>query len=725
MVQDAQQLKRFGTFGGVFVPNVLTIIGVIFFLRSGWMVGNTGLVGGLLMVLLANGISFATGLSLSAIATNMNVKAGGAYYLVSRSLGLEIGGSIGLPLYFSQALSVALYIMGFTEALVSMVDFLPVKITSAVVCLGLFAVAYRGADVVMKAQYVILGVLGLSLLSFFTGSSESSHEIKAFGEYAKDMDFWKVFAVYFPAVTGIMSGLSMSGDLKDPRRNIPRGTLLAIGATFLIYSFQVYWLARNASLEQLRGDSMIMYSIASLGFLIYVGIWAATLSSALGSLVAAPRTMQALAADGILPSVLGHGHGPANEPRLATFVTFAIAETSILLVDFNALAPIISMFFLTTYGVTNLVAGMERLVGNPSYRPRFRVPWWMSLLGAGACFWVMFLINVQATFIALAVVAVIYAVLKRRSISGTWGDLRSGIWFSALRFCLLKLKQSEIHPRNWKPNLMVFTAGSSSHSHLLQLAVWLGHQKGLSTIMTLLPGDVHKSLSDGSVTEAQKKLDAFLEGSNLTGFAKAVAVKDFYEGARVVAQAHGIGALRSNLALFGWSDNLTNASDFASLVRDFVHLDTSVILLKYDEQRGFGRMRQIDVWWGGLENNGNLMILLSHLVAQSEEWRGVSLRLLQMVDNDMDLRRTTTELKSMLEEARISAECVVRSKQESDKPIQSLISQESADADLVILGLRFPAEGQEQEFMTRMNSFMKDLPTCLLVKSVNIEDIFS
>jgi amino acid transporter len=723
--EEGQQLKRFGTFGGVFTPNVLTIIGVIFFLRAGWAVGNTGLVGGMMLVVLANAISLATGLSLSAIATNMKVQGGGAYYLVSRSLGLEIGGSIGIPLYFSQALSVALYVMGFTESLVSIFPWLPGKFVSALVCAGLLALAYKGADVALKAQYFIMGILVLALLSFFTGSTEANPKIVAFGEYAEGHNFWTVFAIYFPAVTGIMAGLSMSGDLKDPRKNIPRGTLISIAVTFVIYAIQVYWFVSNASGADLRDDTMIMEKIASIGFLIYAGIWAATLSSALGSLVAAPRTMQALALDGVLPRFLAAGHGPANEPRIATLVTFAIAEGSILLLELNMLAPIITMFFLTTYGVTNLVAGMEVVVGNPSYRPRFKVNWAVSLLGAFGCFAVMFLINAQATVIALAVVTVIYAFLKRKHISGTWGDLRSGIWFSALRFCLLKLKQSTIHPRNWKPNVMAFLRGTGSHSHLLQFAGWLGHEKGITTIMTLVTGDAHERIKNGSAGEAQKKLDVFLEGSDLTAFGKVVAVEDFYQGARIVAQAHGIAALRANVALFGWSFDQMKTVEFASLVRDFVALDTSVLLLNYDEQRGFGRRKRIDVWWGGLENNGNLMILIAHLINQTDAWRGSKVRLLQVVADEKDVRTTENDLNQMLNEARIGADVKVLPPLGEDQTIQQLIHKESGESDLVVLGLRFPEEGQESTFMTRMTSFMEHLPTTVLVKSVNIEDIFS
>jgi hypothetical protein len=272
---------------------------------------------------------------------------------------------------------------------------------------------------------------------------------------------------------------------------------------------------------------------------------------------------------------------------------------------------------------------------------------------------------------------------------------------------------------------MAFLRGTGSHSHLLQFAGWLGHEKGITTIMTLLTGDTHDRIKNGSAVEAQKKLDVFLEGSNLTAFGKVVAVEDFYKDARVVAQAHGIAALRANVALFGWSVDQIKAVEFASLVRDFVYLDTSVLLLNYDEQRGFGRRKRIDVWWGGLENNGNLMILIAHLISQTDAWRGSKVRLLQVVADEKDVRTTENELNDMLSDARISADVKIHPPLSEDKTIQQLIHEESGESDLVVLGLRFPEEGQESTFMTRMTSFMEHLPTTVLVKSVNIEDIFS
>jgi len=303
--------KRFGTFGGVFTPNVLTILGVILFLRAGWVVGNAGLKNALLILCVANVITLLTSLSLSAIATNIKVKGGGAYFLISRSLGLEIGGSIGVALYLAQAISVAFYALGFCESLTFLLPNLNLPYLGTATLILLFIVGWIGADLAIKAQYIIMGALGLALLSFFAGVRPEPVWSDNFApQYLPGHDFWTVFAIFFPAVTGIMSGVSMSGDLKDPSRSIPRGTLWAVGITFVIYAAQMLWLSRNADRASLQNNNMVVRDTAWFGPLIFVGLWAATLSSALASLVAAPRTLQALAGDGVVRGSLRAGTVP-------------------------------------------------------------------------------------------------------------------------------------------------------------------------------------------------------------------------------------------------------------------------------------------------------------------------------------------------------------------------------------------------------------------------------
>ena len=426
---------RFGTFAGVFTPNVLTILGIILFLRTGWVVGQAGFYGALAIILMANAISFLTGLSLSAIATSMDVKAGGNYFLISRSLGLEIGGAIGIPLYMSQAISVAFYIIGFTEAMRSLafVQALDPQIIATVVAVIFVVIAWVGADFALKIQYFILGVLVLALISFFTGGWGNTIAPNLTPQYSEGVSFWVVFAVFFPAVTGIEVGISLSGDLKEPSRSIPVGTIVSIVVTALVYVGAALWFAYQLPADQLIADPYAMQKIASVPALILAGVAASTLSSALGSVLAAPRTLQAVAKDRVVPRALSSNLGSPTEPRMAILVTGIIAISVIWMGDLDFVAPIISMFFLNTYGMVNLVGAIERLVGNPSFRPRLKVPLWVSVAGAIGCYGAMFLIHAPATIAAILFSYGIFFGLSRRSMGNSWGDVRNGIWTSLAR----------------------------------------------------------------------------------------------------------------------------------------------------------------------------------------------------------------------------------------------------------------------------------------------------
>ena len=291
-----------GTFGGVFTPSILTILGVIMYLRFGWVVGNVGLIGTLLIVTLATSITFLTALSVSAIATDQRVRIGGAYYMISRSLGVEVGGAVGIPLYIALALSVALYTVGFAESLVAVFPQLDFKTVGLITTVGVAILALISAKAAIKAQYFIMFGIALSLLSLFFGIPIDDFSLELCGAlYRNSEGFWVVFAVFFPAVTGIMAGVNMSGDLKDPAKSIPKGTFYAIGVGYLIYMLLPIILANRADALTLIDDPLIMRKIAWWGDAILIGVWGATLSSAIGSILGAPRVLQALARDGILP----------------------------------------------------------------------------------------------------------------------------------------------------------------------------------------------------------------------------------------------------------------------------------------------------------------------------------------------------------------------------------------------------------------------------------------
>ena len=728
--QSAQNATgRFGTFAGVFTPNVLTILGIILFLRIGWVTGQAGLYNALVIVALANMISLLTGLSLSAVATSMEVKAGGNYYLISRSLGLEIGGAIGIPLYLSQAISVAFYIIGFTEALSSSLEFfqgIDPRLISTLVVLVFAVIAYVGADFALKIQFFILAILVASLVSFFLGGWDSFIQPTTTPNYAPGVNFWVVFAVFFPAVTGIEVGTSLSGDLKNPSRSIPRGTIASILVTAVIYLLVVVWFSLHSTPEQLITDNLAMQRIAVWPFLILLGVWASTLSSALGSVLAAPRTLQAIARDNVVPKWIGSQLGSPTEPRMAVLITVVIATFIIWLGDLNFVAPIISMFFLNTYGMVNLSASIEKLVGNPSFRPRFKIPWYLSLLGAIGCYGAMFLINAPATVVAIIISYGIFFFLQRRSLERTWGDVRSGVWFSIARQVLLNLEGQGQHVKNWRPNIMVFTGQPHNREQLVEVARWLSLGQGLVTFFQLIVGDVNELAGRGLRETARRHIRSYIQQHQMTAFAEAEIVPSFEEGAITIAQAHGIGALEPNSILLGWSREPEGRIRNLSMMRSLVLLGKSALFLRYDPNRSFGQRRIINVWFRGQSSNADLMLLLAHLIRQHRTWREAEIRLLLIIDNEEGAEPSRAHMRQLLANVRVEAEPIIIIRPTSETSYSSLIADWSHNADLTLLGIKLPDADDVAAYSQNLHEFVQAVGTVLLVRNAEVdEDLLS
>jgi amino acid transporter len=715
---------RFGTFAGVFTPNVLTILGIILFLRMGWVVGQAGLWGALAIVLLANTISLLTGLSLSAIATNMQVGAGGNYYLISRSLGLEIGGAIGIPLFLSQAISVAFYIIGFTEALLAVEFFAQFdpRIISTGVALLFCVIAYVGADFALKIQYGILAILIVALLSFFTGwGSSGLVEPNLTPSFTEGVNFWIVFAVFFPAVTGIEVGTSLSGDLKDPSRSIPLGTIASILVTAVIYFLVVIWFAFNSTTEQLINDNLAMQRIAILPQAILAGVWASTLSSALGSVLAAPRTLQAIARDNVVPSWIASQMGSKTEPRMAVLITGAIAIAVIWMGNLNFVAPVISMFFLNTYGMVNLAAAIEKLVGNPSYRPRFKIPWYVSLLGALGCYGAMFLINPIATLVAIIASYGVFFVLQSQELEKAWGDVRSGIWFALVRFCLIQLESSPIHTKNWRPNIMVFTGQPHNRQQLVEMSKWLSLGRGIVTFFQLIISDVDDQHDYHLIDRARKHIRKHIEDNDMTAFAEAEIVTSFNDGVLMLVQAHGLGRVQANAVLMGWSRTTEGHNNQMHLMHDMIRLKKSVLFLNFDPVREFGNRHRINIWWQGRGGNEDLMLLLAHFITQHRDWQGAQVQMLRIIDTEEAHDSVQAHMQSVIDAARIDAKPIVIVAPKNQR-IAATITEYSQGIDLTILGMHLPDEDEIALYCARLQNLVQAVGTVLLVRNAELDD---
>lgn len=703
--------KRFGTFSGVFLPTFLTIIGVIFYLRFGWVVGNAGVLGALAIVVLAHVITVSTALSMASITTNMEVEGGGAYFLISRSLGLEIGGSIGIPLYLSQVISVALYVLGFIESVKLIFPDVNATILSVVVTLIIGIVSAIGADLAVKMQYGIFALILMSLGTVLVSGDYSQTPV-TLGSYADSGNFWMTFAVFFPAVTGILAGVSMSGDLKDPRRNIPTGTFYAIGVTFLIYTLAIFWFAFNIPMEELVNNKLILISRTRFPIFIIGGVWAATLSSALGSMISAPRTMQALARDSVLPKFLGRGSGKSDEPRVATLLSFAVAFVFIVMVNLDFVAPIITMFFLNTYGAINMVAALEKLVSNPSFRPTFKTHWFISLVGALGSYGVMFLINATATVICLAFTLMIYLYISKKNITRTWGDLRDGILVSVIRMCLLKLRFNEKQEKNWKPDILVFSGTPESRGNLVYLAEHFSKGSGIITLVRFIFGQIENKLDE--IREAKENLNTFLRERKLNAFSEVVVGEDMADTLIETAQVSGIGLLKPNTVLMGLTKKAHKIKPMMEFMRKISYLNKNLLIFSSSESKAaFGRKESIDIWWGGLRNNGNLMLNMAHLMTLNDDWKGAKIRILSITGEGEGMEKRKSVLEEMLEKQRIEAEVVVIPVEGS---IEETIGKISHNSDLVLMGLGLPEKDHEEDYYRRLIRLTEGLKSVLFVK---------
>jgi len=715
------QAKGLGTFVGVYTPTALTILGVIMYLRFGWVLSEVGLTKTLFIVLGANVITVITTLSFSAVATNTRVGVGGAYFIISRSLGLEIGGAIGLPLFLSQVFSVTLYAFGLAESLRIVWPDIPVQLTAFVIVAGVGALTFRGANLALRTQIPILAFivisLGALLIGVLKGGMPGDFAVPAAG----NVTFWAVFAVFFPAVTGVMAGLGLSGDLRDPGRSIPLGSLAAAGTGLLVYLCVPVLLALGTKPEFLS-DPLVWTKIAPLGaWLILPGLWGAIFSSAVGSMLGAPRTLQALATDHLAPKPLAKVAGKQREPVVGLIVSLAIALGAVLLGDLNAVAVVVTMFFLTVYGTVNLVAALETMSGDTSWRPRIKVPWLVSLAGAFGCFAIMFLINPMAGVIALGVELLLWLWLQRKKHRADWGDARRDVFEALIRWALIRLSKRPVTARNWRPHVLLFTRSIERRVDLVRFAHWFSEGHGVLSVCELVTGD----LLDDTIhpKERREQMQAVIDRQGLPGFAEVNVVRSVEEGIIDVAQANGLAGFESNTILLGWREasEKSGLAEFLRVMRRLEKLNKSLVIGRAQlwEYPREGQRRTVDIWWGGLQRNGDLMLLLAHLLTRSPAWRGCRIRILSVASNDHMKEETETFLAKLIPEIRIDAEVRVLLKPK-ERTIRDIIHEESANADVVFLGLATPAPGEEESYAERLHEMAEGLPSFFFVKNATL-----
>jgi amino acid transporter len=604
---EARQAAKYGTFGGVFTPTLLTILGVILFLREGWVVGNAGLAGAWLIIALSFAITGCTGLSMSSFVTNIRVGPGGAFSMISQSLGLEVGGAIGVPLYFSQALAVVMYIFGFRagwEWATSSMGF--PSFSPLVIDLSAFAVIVAitlvSTSLAFRVQYLILAVVLISLVSVAIAAIQGpmNNPIEWWGKFPgspedkfSGITFWAVFAVFFPASTGIMAGANMSGELKDPRKSIPLGTMAAIVLSLFVYLGVAYWLMRVATVEELTSNYTILIDRAFWGPAVLAGLLAATFSSALASFVGAPRILQALGSHSIVPaSGWTAKQTKKGEPRNAMFVTALIVLAAIMLRELNAIAPLITMIFLLTYATINLVVLVEQSLRLLSFRPLFRIPKFVPFIGLAGCLFSMFIINPVFSLAAIILVAVLYFVLMRRKLTSPFGDVRSGLFTAVAEWGAKQVKMIQgTSERAWKPNILLALEDPGRLRGVFELINHLAYPMGSLKLLGVSRAGYVDSLQQRLVDSQQ----AFVDNGIFTS-ATVLESNDFPAAVKVGLQALGGSFFRPNLLLLDLPKDPDTHASLTELIAEAKRQKMGVAVLVQHDDAGLGRRNRVNLW---------------------------------------------------------------------------------------------------------------------------------
>ena len=692
-----KKTAKFGTFLGVYTPSILTILGLIMYLRFGWVVGNVGLYNTIFIVLMASAITFITGLSASAIATNIKVGVGGEYYMISRSLGLEPGGAIGIPLYLCRTLSVTFYCYGLAEAILVLwpesKGVLPpfaLRGLTIVFIILVTALSGKSAKLVLKSQIPIMIIVGASILALAIGvlSQDIQAPIVEATYSTAPEGFWYVFAVFFPAVTGFTAGVALSGDLKNPQKSIPRGTLGAVVSGALVYLVIPILLAITTvlTLEELSDPNAgvtVWTRIAIIGpWLIYPAVWGAVLSSAFGSILGGPRILQALSMDGLMPKVLSK-LSKTGQPTVATWISGALALGAVFLGGLNTLAQYVSVLFLTLYVAINVSAALEQLIKEPSYRPKIHVPWFVSTIGAIAALVVMWLINPLAFAFAIGLELLILLYLVNRKMEQQWGDGATAVWMHLSRFALLRLSAKKITKRNWRPIIILFVHNLKEHMREVRFAEMLGQNSGILSISRLITSEDKAEIQNRN--EIAFKMQRDLARAGLQALTEVNEVDDLNRGMYTVAVSHGIAGLRTNTVMFGWSANRKGKLQELQLINDLAASRKNIIVLHMQQDFRKKVNKQIHIWWGGEDQNGDLMLMFAYLIQLNTKWKKCSISIISVANTEEEKQGLVKHIAYSINESRIQAKIAVMVKDGND--IVGQLIAKSKRSDLVFSGL--------------------------------------
>lgn len=693
-----------GTFLGIFVPNITMMFGVILFFRISLVTAYLGFHTLLLIGIISLVFMLLTTLSASAIATNMQIKGGGIYFIASRSLGIEIGGALGLAIFLSQIFSLSLCATGFAYSIQELFPHVSLSLVEFITLVGLTLFSLASTNLALKFQVFIFGCLLLSLGSVFLGTGERVADLQSPLYYPEGLSFWKGFGIIFPAFTGIEVGMSFSDALKRPGFSISVGTAVSLIVSFATYMVLAYFLYIYVPIETLKRDPYILLHFSRWEPLVFLGIWLATLSSCLGSLLGAPRILQRLAEDGVVPEIFSRQFGPNNEPRYALVFTCGAALFFTFFTRIDQLIPMLSMIGLITYGSMNFAAFFGELTNSPSWRPYVRPPILFSFLGFFLALFLMFSISFVWAMVTLGVVAFVYILLRRRSLDVNFQDIRENVIFFLSKVTLNRLEEPAQHAYNWHPQLLTFVASPQKSEKLIHISHSLTRTSGILTYATLLLEDT---------IENEQKVDAFRETlknyyqqKGITCYVETGLSPTILEGMISYVRAYGFGPMQPNTIVMGFPHNSDRFEDLVNLSEVAKQSQKNLLLfkscptgdLRLFKKRNFPKKKIIHLWWER-EESSDFGLMLSYLscLMGGIAWGGAHVTVHGLAKDEKVKGHLEDYFKEYLLTNRIQADYAVHLIENPDEVLEAA-NEISKDAHLIFLGLELLSEENQENY---------------------------
>lgn len=622
--------KKFGLIKGVFIPNVTMMFGVILFLRLPIIVSHVGLFSQLAVIALSLIFMLITSFSIASIATNMEVGTGGVYYLITRTLGIELGGAVGITVYLAQLISISMTITGFAYLFCDIYPMFSLVQVEVAALTALTFLACVSTSLALRTQGLIFALIMLAIGSVFFGSSDMIPAPKDITPFYQGgtLTFLAAFALFYPALTGIEAGMALSGSLKNPARSLCWGnisSLIFVAATYAILSVYVY---KNIPIALLKSDPFVLVSYAYSSKVVILGVFCATLSSALGSLVGAPRIFQSLAEDGVVPVIFSKTVGKYSEPIWSLLLTFIASLLIIIFTTLDQILPILTMICLITYGLLNFIAAIAELMNTPSWRPQFRVHWSIPLTGVFLAQFLMIVISPLWAFGSIFLVIAILLIIQRRKLDAGFQDLRESVIFFLSRFALYRLSNPAEYALVWHPQLLVFPSSLTQANKLVHLSHQMTRRSGILTFGSVVPEDTWSNAE--KIASSRQSLENHFLKQDIGCMVEVLPAPSIHEGMLNMIKSFGIGPIQPNTILVELDVENPDIEKLIGIIETCRTMQKNLIFFKDSSKVPDKRFmkpsispkKRIDLWWDGSSSKSfDLTASLVKTLYDSKTWR--------------------------------------------------------------------------------------------------------